>query len=359
MLMSKVSVVGGGPAGSLVSIITSRLGYSTTLYEEHGEAGLPRHCTGLVSSSAWRGLETLIGKSPSDLVVNAFTCYRVMNLDTGSELWLRFSERVLLVDRVAMDKALIELAGSEGVKVSFRRHVDNAFTEGSIVVAGRKLYSDLIVLAEGASMRLSRAAGLCGRPTYLRGLQAVADVKEPPENPVILVSRSIGREFFGWVVPLSGREVLVGLATEGSPYKPLLTMLRASVHEVVGEAAVKQFFGGLIPLNPPCRLAAGRLIGVGDSVSSVKPLTGGGIYPIVRQVEALRQALSAGEGVKSYVKRSRGLLKMLKRQHRYRKILLALGGYPRAVNILNGLGVKEVKVRNYDNFDVDLIDLLT
>ena len=49
-----VIVVGGGPAGGMAAWTAARVGLRTVLLEEHGEIGLPAHCSGKLSVHAFR-----------------------------------------------------------------------------------------------------------------------------------------------------------------------------------------------------------------------------------------------------------------------------------------------------------------
>ena len=61
--MSGITVVGGGPAGSMSAMYLAASGRDVTVIEEHRESGKPVHCAGMLSPETVR----MSGVSPDIL----------------------------------------------------------------------------------------------------------------------------------------------------------------------------------------------------------------------------------------------------------------------------------------------------
>ena len=347
----RVGVVGGGPAGLLSSIALAREGVSAEVFEEHSQVGVPRHCTGLLSSETINSIRKITGGLSDDFLIQAFREYVVKVVGRGEGIILKIPGKVYVTDRVLLEKELMNVAVSEGVEVKLKSRVNELSIKGRLRVSSSpdlRRY-DLIILSEGAVMNYSTSLRLCGSRSYLRGLQSVVKVRGSiPEHPIVYVGREVSCNFFGWAVPYGEGRVIIGYADR----KASLDRLRGLVREYMKDTGcmiggVVNFFGGLIPLVKPCNPISGKVIGVGDAIASVKPISGGGLYPIVKEVEALHTVVSSSD-IKEYVRRINPLLSRLRRQHLLRKGLSVFGGYEGVVKTLRRLGIKELTISDYD-----------
>lgn len=341
------------------AITLAREGYRVDVYEEHQMVGFPRHCTGLVSDHVIRAIKNLARVNSSGWIIRKFKEYSVVLLDSDDELYLNFDEPVYLIEREILENELKESAEFLGVKVFLKNHVFDVNEDGIISTREASRNYWLVVLAEGSVMRLSTRLGMCKNQEKLLGLQAVVHTDEVPESPKVLVADAIGKEFFGWAVPTGDNTALVGLATFSDPYQKLnFLMRRLEALSIIRDPRVIRFFGGLIPIGTPCQPVKGKVIGVGDTVSMIKPLTGGGLYTIVESVRALGEAFSEGIDPGRYCDKLSPIIRMLRKQHVLRKIILVLGGYPNVVKLVVELGLYGLKLRKYDLLRIDLLQSL-
>lgn len=346
----RAGVVGGGPAGLLSSIVLSRSGVSVDVFEEHPQVGLPRHCTGLLSSETINSIRKIAVGLSDDFIIRSFREYVVRVAGSNKFLTLKIPGRVYVTDRVLLEQELMEVATSEGVNVSLKSRVNGLSDDGQLVVTGNtssRKY-DLVILSEGAVMNHSLSLRMCGRRKYLRGIQTVIRVKDHvPEYPLVYVGGEVSSSFFGWAVPYRDKEVIVGYADRKVYLNQLRKLIKTYLKDVGTEGEEKSFFGGLIPSVKPCKPVSGKVVGVGDSIASVKPLTGGGLYPITKEVEVIPAVVDSGD-TREYVRRLNPFLNKLRRQYLLRKGLKLFGSYAAIVRAFWDLGLRELTVSNYD-----------
>ncbi len=359
----RVGIIGGGVGGLLTGVKAVDNVGKVDLYEEHTLVGYPRHCTGLVSD---RVLNCL-GSGVKNHVLNTFKSYTLIHsLRPNKRLELRFRNTIYLIDRPSVERYLSEefqkRGGSLylGLKIAW---VDPNNTSLGIGNTSLRKY-DIIVIAEGARAVLTRASGMCGDPNYLVGLQTIIKCKNDLENPYVIFGDDVSKEFFGWVIPVSERRLIFGLADSYVSYAKLNRLVKTYLMRKFGinNLVVEEVFGGLIPTSSPCRQTFKNVIGIGDAVSVVKPLSGGGIYGISRQVmvleELLRRSDTPEEVLKGYEGRLSSLITVLKIQHVLRKcVVRRFNSLSNFVMKLIDLGINDIHILDYDIYMADLLDV--
>ncbi len=350
--MSDVLVIGAGPGGLLSSHALLKKGFNVSIYEEHSNVGLPKHCSGLVSSYVVNSL----GPLARDQVLSKFTEYRVRVIEKGlihDQLILSFREPVYLIDRVGFEASLREAVESYGGKLRLRTRVTEArVDEGLLRTKEGWAGGDLIIVSEGALRTIVRKSQVCDVSEALIGPQALVRLGRVSDTVEVITFPPLGVNGFGWVIPVDDKHVVVGLVTNS---KAAGRLLKYIVHKVAGElspsdVAVREFFGGLVPVDKPCReLLGSKHIVVGDAASIVKPLTKGGLYPLVKEVEALETSLR-GEHIDIDLFNARfgETLRLLNTQHATLKAIRRLGGYHNLVKLAVKLGLREIKLMDYD-----------
>ncbi len=355
--MTVIAVVGGGIGGLLVARELAKCGYGIRLFEEHESFGIPRHCTGLVSQYTFESL----GGPARESVIRKFYSYDIVTCNFNELVKLVFNEPVYLLDRELLEKVISMEALDFGADLKLRSYVSSVECGGEVEVvkSGREKY-DYVILAEGAIRRLSARLGMCSRePTNLVGLQAVAKIKRLAlDNPLIITCSKLCRDFFAWIVPYDeDTNYIVGIATKHNAKASFMNLLKLVRKYFSVTIDVVKYFGGLIPIDKPCSPIKGKVVGVGDSISTTKPLSGGGIYSIVLEVRALVNALEKNNALDAdaYCRELAGLFKMLLLQHNLRKFLVSIGGYEKVIKTLFDLGVSKIVIGNYDRLGVDVI----
>jgi len=345
-----VGIVGGGPAGLLSAVVLSKLGYDVEVYEEHENIGKPRHCTGLISDTSVNMLKNLCNEVSRSWIVRSFKEYIIRDTKRTSTIYLRFAERVFITDREIFEQDLRDIALSKGARISLRSHVDVVRKDGCINILNELRHYRLIVLAEGSVRYHSLMLGLCSKRNNLKGIQAITrplDFKV--DIPVIYVGKDLSKDFFGWAVPYRDRELIIGYADRKVSLEGLKHLIKILIRDSGGTAVtIKKFFGGLIPADKPCKPVTGKVIGLGDSISSVKPISGGGVYPILAEAIALRRSLESELKADHFADQVAPILARIKRQHTLKVIIKKLGGYEGILKLLNKVGLKYIELSNYD-----------
>jgi len=288
---SDIVVIGGGPCGSFTALNLAKLGVNVKVFEEHGEIGVPSHCTGHLSI---KGLKLLgLYPLPSGIVENTFygaTFYS----PKGRKFSVRLSSPVTcVVNRVLFDKHIAELAEDAGAHYSLNSMVESLITENDFVkgvIVGRrnteeKFSANVVVDSCGVSSRILRQAGLLAfNPKMLvNAVQAeVENVKNlNPDMVEVYLGKDYAPGLYTWLVPKHDGKANIGLATNtGNPKKLLQKFMYK--HPVASKklqaAKLSRISFHTIPLGGPIpETYSNGFLAVGDAASQVKPTTGGGV----------------------------------------------------------------------------------
>jgi digeranylgeranylglycerophospholipid reductase len=285
-------VVGGGPVGAYAALNLSKLGVKTTVFEEHSSIGFPSHCAGHISIRSLRsiGLYPL----PNGIVENTF-CAANFHSPAGTTFSLRLSCPVTTaLNRARFDQYLAEKAQKTGASFVLGSRVQSLLMADGYVrgvetknVDGsqEKVYSKIVLDAEGVSSRLLRQANLKAfKPSGLvYAVEAeVDDVEEVEDHSVeVYFGKAYAPGFYGWLIPRPDGSAKVGLATNhGDPreYLKRLMTKHPIASKQLSKAKIKQVGYHTITLGGPInRSYADGFLAVGDCASQVKPTTGGGV----------------------------------------------------------------------------------
>ena len=287
---SDIIVVGAGPAGSFSALQAAKLGAQVTLYEEHGEMGVPSHCTGHVSLAGIKRLKLDLPKEAFENRIKAATFYS----PSGDPFSIRFASPVTcVINRKLFDQHLAQKATEEGVKLVHNARVDSLLIEkgavkGAVVRRKRnteRVASRVVIDAEGISASLLRQSGMPSpnRHMTVNGVQAEVDRVDGLESDTVEVflGSAYAPGFFAWIVPRNDGTAKIGLGTARGNQRDLLRHFIR--HHPVASQRIKQshvtsLVYHPIPLGGPiARAFYNGLLIVGDAASHVKPTTGGGI----------------------------------------------------------------------------------
>jgi geranylgeranyl reductase family protein len=290
--LSDVIVVGGGPCGSFTAFNLAKHGANVTVFEEHGEIGVPSHCPGHLSINGLKrlGLYSL----PEEIVENTFYG-AIFHSPKGKSFSVRFSRPVTcVVNRVLFDKYIAEMAEDAGVQYHLNSLVESLIVEGGFVKGvsikqdgktKEKFFAKIVVDAEGISSRILRLAGLSGlnRHMLVNGVQAeVENVKDTePDMVEVFLGKDYATGFYAWLIPIGDGKAKVGLATKTGNPKELLSRLmfkHPAASKKLHTAKIIQI--GFHPLTlggPVTKTYSNGFLTVGDAASQVKPTTGGGV----------------------------------------------------------------------------------
>lgn len=300
-----VTVIGGGPAGLYASYLLAKEGFSVTLIEEHAQIGHPVQCAGLINTK----VERLPGVGPlPHHVVLGRVRRAFVHSKNGAVLKVEGREdKSFVVDRGLFDQHLSQLAAGEGVTFRLKCRAESVkeTPEGvrTGLRGGEKLLSDLVIIAEGASGRLTREIfGNGGDVLTGLGLECAPCGGQIDTSAVHLFLGPFSPGFFAWAIPTGDSGLRVGLAyssREGLGIKETLRRFleEAPLEEALGvegavlERRAYQLVAGAIPVGPREEIMKGRILLLGDSARMAKPTTGGGIYPSLSTAVKIREHL--------------------------------------------------------------------
>jgi len=287
-----IIVVGGGPCGSFTAMNLADYGANVTVFEEHGEIGVPSHCPGHLSI---KGLKQLgLYPLPARIVENTFYGAN-FHSPKGRSFSVHFSQPVTcVVDRVQFDKYIAEMAADAGARYCLNSRVESLIIEDDFVKGvsvkqnektEEKFSAKIVVDAEGISSGILKSAGLpfLDRHMLVNGVQAeVENVRDiEPDMVEVFFGKDYAPGFYAWLIPKGDGKAKVGLATKTGNPKELLKRLMLK-HPVASKklrtAKILQIHFHPLTLGGPIpKTYADGFLAVGDAASQVKPTTGGGV----------------------------------------------------------------------------------
>ncbi len=281
--MARVAVVGGGVAGLYVANLLARH-HDVVVYEKARLAGWRKHCSGVVSVTTTRLLWA------EDHVDNWFRrlVLRAGRLVVVAESRTPYACRIR---REQHERYLAERLESLRARLHYNTWVRHVEARGDVRVVveargeTRTLVFDYVVAAEGYPASIARSLGFNPYTETLWGLQARVRLgrrldEETAETLYVHYNHD-GSGGFTWLIPLSGREALVGAA---SRCRPLLRHVAYALKEygrfVGKDARILEVYGGVLLRGYPRRLVADRAAALGDANTTVKSISCGGLAPI-------------------------------------------------------------------------------
>ncbi|WP_338834789.1 NAD(P)/FAD-dependent oxidoreductase [Neomoorella humiferrea] len=275
-----VAVVGAGPAGCRAARLIAGAGFRVIVLEEHERIGEPLQCSGLISP---RTLELSGYEGELRHPLHGFNLHSPAGHTLGFQTNKTYA---VAVDRVALDRQLAEAARSAGAELITGARVKGLEDAGDGVIVhagGRKVKARLVIAADGARSRIARQLGLYPREVVAmaaaeielgRGSRAREEVVE------LFLGEDFAPGWFGWLFPTGkGRaRIGIGVGRKGSSPRRCLDELLKRYPEYFREAKILRYTGGCVPIGPPPRIFAERVMLLGDAAAQVKPISGGGLY---------------------------------------------------------------------------------
>ena len=165
-----VIVIGGGPAGSTVARYAAEAGISVLVIDARASIGTPLQCGELVPTND--EMRRLCPDVPDmdDLFQTpehaiSRTC-DTMNIITPSGKSLSYNFEGLILNRVAHDEALVELAKNAGAEYLTESYVEDVEQNLVKIRNGKTYTANVIVGAGGHNDRLEGNSGLKNQSIY-------------------------------------------------------------------------------------------------------------------------------------------------------------------------------------------------
>jgi geranylgeranyl reductase family protein len=343
-------VVGGGPAGSIASLVLAQNGADIALVDK---SAFPRDkaCGDVVGPRALQLLSDLhlappIGRDVSDMLVVGPTGRRVR---LPSADGLTYPGHGTAVTRTSFD-AMLHAAACDAGATPFVGRAQEPLEEGGHIVgyklsSGESLYADFVIGADGATSEVAAAAGLVDPNSVLWGLAVRTYLPQIVDLPaIVLWEPTPWRAFpgYGWVFPGEqvGANVGLGIGTRADrkagahavrALPDFLLHLRAiGLLDDVSLQPARRLGGwlkmGVVGTTP----ARGRVLLVGDAAGLVNPMQGEGISQAMTSGRAAAAAILTTPGHAAQNYRSRLAVEHLPYHQIAAAVHAGLVGRPRA-----------------------------
>ncbi len=279
--MRDVAIAGGGPAGSACAALLAH-DHDVTVFEDHPTVGRPVQCAGLITDETIR----MSGVSPG--ILSTLYGAEVFFPDGGSVSVRSDAPKARTVDRSEFDSLLADRAISAGAEYrTGERMTSHTVTDRVEVstVKGTEGFR-MLIGADGHSSKVAASIPDNAPTEYIRGVQADVRVHmDDQERFIMRLGSRYAPGFFTWEIPC-GDITRVGLCTSWSAGPPM-QYLKRMLSDLGYDNRVETMHCGRIPLGRCRTLTSDRVMLIGDSAVQVKPISGGGLYPIFKAAPLL------------------------------------------------------------------------
>ena len=327
----KISIIGGGPAGSYTAYLLSKKGHAVEVFEEHNTIGKPVQCTGLFTGS----IENILPMR-DDFVVNRIK--RAIVKANNKEIEFKLTRENFVVDREKFDRYLADKAMKNGANYFF----GNKFTDDNVRSEKNKIIfrinnkeheTDYLIGADGPFSRVSRLMNK-GKTKLVSGLQARVNLKHEKD----LIEFYLGIGLFGWLVPESEETARIGIIAYDNIKEHFRVLLKR-----FERVKVIEYQAGLVPIyNPRLNTQEGNILLLGDAATHVKATSFGGVIYGLMGAEELTKAISEKKDYAKLWKKRFGRELWLSSYIRRVLDKFSLKDYEQLIDLLNKSKAKEI-----------------
>jgi geranylgeranyl reductase family protein len=316
-----VLVVGAGPAGSTAAEGLAAAGMDVAVLEEHPVVGEPVDCTGIVGPEAFECFDL-----PRRIVVGSVDGVTIHSPSGIPATYQTREPLAYIVDRAELDRALAARARNAGAELLLSTQaVDVSRDHRGIALTCRRpegelfrLSARVLVLAGGPRFAFHERLGLGTSAVLWRSAHAELPGDGLPHAQVYL-GRDVAPGAFAWAVPIKRDgvpRVRVGVNGDCDAPRYLRKLCEEKFpHLIPGDGWIP-YRSWVVPVMPPSRTYADRVLAVGDAAGQVKPTSGGGIFygmlsareAAETVAEAFRRGAVGRDGLSRYEKRWRNRL---------------------------------------------------
>lgn len=291
--MQDISIVGGGPAGSLCGERLARQGFRVTIFDER--LAWEKPCGGGLTHKAIEAYPFLLDAPQPKKII------RTAELISGGGHRARFemSHPIVIYARKVLNGLLLDRAVAAGCKVMRMRvtSIDTAAPRVFLTAGGEQFRSDFVVLAAGARNQLLPETTALGK----LDLELTLGYFIPTEEDIIKVKFLRAFEGYIWSFPRSdhlsvGICAKIGQSSSQQLRGYLEDFMRAEKIPMQGA----QLYSHVLPSPSEHTIQRRKIAGAnwamaGDAAACVDPITGEGLYYALRSGDLLAQALAEGQ----------------------------------------------------------------
>ena len=291
--MQDISIVGGGPAGSLCGERLARQGFRVTIFDER--LAWEKPCGGGLTHKAIEAYPFLLDAPQPKKII------RTAELISGGGHRARFemSHPIVIYARKVLNGLLLDRAVAAGCKVMRMRvtGIDTAAPRVFLTAGGEQFRSDFVVLAAGARNQLLPETTALGK----LDLELTLGYFIPTEEDIIKVKFLRAFEGYIWSFPRSdhlsvGICAKIGQSSSQQLRGYLEDFMRAEKIPMQGA----QLYSHVLPSPSEHTIQRRKIAGAnwamaGDAAACVDPITGEGLYYALRSGDLVAQALAEGQ----------------------------------------------------------------
>ena len=287
--MSRVAVLGGGPAGSIAAAKLAEAGMRVILLDE--KLAWEKPCGGGLTYKAYNEYPFLLQNGAPKKIISR-TC---LSSDRAGSAALQLTRPLVIYSRYELNKMLLERASNAGVQIEKTR-VTGLERQGDgwrLQTTAGALKADRCVVATGARNALKDVG-----TEWSAGNKMVAlGYFIPAEREQVDIHFFRGMAGYIWVFPRDGH-LSAGICAKGHTAQELRQKLERSLAERDLSLREATFYAHVIPSleKPqwrPNRVAGPGWMAVGDAAGLVDPVTGEGLYYAIRSGDLAADALLA------------------------------------------------------------------
>lgn len=291
--MRDISIVGGGPAGSLCGERLASQGFRVTIFDER--LAWEKPCGGGLTHKAIEAFPFLLDAPQPKKIV------RTAELISGGGHRARFemSHPIVIYARKVLNGLLLDRAVDAGCRAVRARvtNVDTAGSQARLTAGGEEFCSDFVVLAAGARNHLLPETTALGK----HDLELTLGYFVPAEEDVIKVRFLRAFEGYIWSFPRADH-LSVGICAKigQSSSQQLRNYLDDFVHAEKIPMAGARLYSHVLPSPSEHTIQRRKIAGAnwamaGDAAACVDPITGEGLYYALKSGDLLAQALMEGQ----------------------------------------------------------------
>jgi len=287
--MSRVAVLGGGPAGAFTAERLARAGMRVTLIDE--KLAWEKPCGGGLTYKAYNQYPFLID---NDTPKKILTRTRLASPKSGSAD-LQLTRPILIYSRYEFNNMMLRRADHAGAQIEKAR-VTELTRQGSgwrLRTPAGDMSADFCVIANGARNGLREV----GTEWTANNKMVALGYFIPVDREHIDIQFLPGYAGYIWVFPRNGH-LSAGICAKGATSQALRKILESYLAENGIPLKDSTFYGHVIPsLERPQwrsnRVAGPGWLAVGDAAGMVDPVTGEGLYYALRTGDLAAQSILA------------------------------------------------------------------